>query len=110
MVLLAGNVSKYKFLAGEDIYEYNSAFFDAKYDCLIWFYCVWQISITFMDENGRLLEIEDIVWHYLSINGNGMLPERTKNKKICQRIWILLSFARNLSNKYGKKLLLYLQL
>ena len=29
---------------------------------------------------------------------------KTKNKKICQRIWIL-SFARNLSNKYGKQLL-----
>ena len=41
LVLLAGNVSKYEFLTGEDIYEYNSAFFNTKYDCLIWFYCVW---------------------------------------------------------------------
>ena len=28
----------------------------------------------------------------------------SKNKRICPRIWILL-FARNLPNKYGKKLL-----
>ena len=107
MVLLAGNISKYKFLAGEDIYEYNSAFFDTKYDCLIWFYCVWQISITFMDENGRLLEIENIVWHYLSINGNSMLPERTKNKKICQRIWIFVICEKSITQIWEKIIALF---
>ena len=33
-----------------------------------------------------------------------MLFHKIKNQKICQRIWIL-SFERNLSNKYGKQLL-----
>ena len=33
-----------------------------------------------------------------------MLFHRTKNKEICQKKWIL-SFTRNLPDKYGKKLL-----
>ena len=55
-----------------------------------------------MDENGRLLEIEDIVWHYLSINGNGMSPERTKNKKICQRIWIFVICKKSITQIWEK--------
>ena len=44
-----------------------------------------------------------LIWHCLLINRNDTLLYRTKNKEICQRIRIF-SFARNLSNKYGKQL------
>ena len=36
---------------------------------------------------------------------NASLFYRTKNKKICQRIFIFVIHRRNLSNKYGKQIL-----
>ena len=65
------------------------------------------MQITFADQNGRPLEIEEKVAkrrHCLLINRDDSLFYRTKNKKIRQRIWIL-SFAINMSNKCGKQLL-----
>ena len=64
-----------------------------------------EIIIKFTDETGWPLEIEDLsnkIWHCLSINKNDTLFElsnatifyRIKNKKICQRIYGFLSFAR----------------
>ena len=53
-----------------------------------------EIIITFMDQNGRPLDIKDKIRNCLLINRNDTLFElsnatlfyRTKNKKICERI------------------------
>ena len=49
------------------------------------------IVIRFTDKNGRLFEIEHkISLHCVLTNINDKLFYRTKNKKICQRIWIFV--------------------
>ena len=64
------------------------------------------IIITFSDQNGRSLEIEDKVnLHCLLINRNDMFFYRTNNKKGYIKGYGFLSFTRNISYKYEKKLL-----
>ena len=47
-----------------------------------------EIIITFSDENGGPLEIEDkLIWHCL-LNRNEAIFYRTKNKKLCEKIRI----------------------
>ena len=47
-----------------------------------------EIIITFSDENGSPLEIEDkLIWHCL-LNRNEAIFYRTKNKKLCEKIRI----------------------
>ena len=70
------------------------------------FNLVFLNTYTFTDQNGRPLEIEDKVnsvslinkqkWHIILYN--------QEQKKYVRR-YRLLSFARNLSNKYGEQLL-----
>ena len=55
-----------------------------------------KIIITFTDQNGRPLEIEDKVNYHLLINRNSMLFYRSKNKKICQRIWIFVILEKSI--------------
>ena len=64
------------------------------------------ISVTFADQNGRPLEIEDKVnlTFMLLTNRNDTLFYRTKNKKICQRIWVFVIRKKSI-NKYAKQLL-----
>ena len=43
----------------------------------------FDIAVTFTEQNSRLLEIEDKVdWHYVLINKDDTLFNRTKNNKL----------------------------
>ena len=55
------------------------------------------IIITFTGQNSRPLEIGNkVIWHCFLINRNDKLFYRTKNKKICQWIWIFVICEKSL--------------
>ena len=54
------------------------------------------IIIKFKAQNGCLLEIEDYVNLTLLINRNEAFFYRTKNKKICQRIWVFVIWKKSI--------------
>ena len=63
-----------------------------------------EIILTFTNQNGRPLEIEDKVNLTLPLNRNDTSFYRTKRRK-CFKGYGFLSFAATLPNKYRKKLL-----
>ena len=62
--------------------------------------------ITFTDQNGRLLEIEDkLIWHWLLINRNDMLPIEPGTRKYVNDFCHLRQiFLTNMGKNYGMQI------
>ena len=69
-----------------------------------------EIIITFTDQNGRPLEIEDKVTLTLLINKQAKMTDysiepRTRNKLFCNGYGLDMYFAKKFASKYRKQLL-----
>ena len=63
-------------------------------------------DIIFTDQNGRLLEIEDkLIWHWLLINRNDMLPIEPGTRKYVNDFCHLQQiFLTNMGKNYGMQI------